>query len=67
MLSKESKSCVKKYCLKNKVSVNIVFYKGLRPFKYHIVPITAKNISDYVNSQKNLDEIIEKISDYPYR
>ena len=58
---------IKKYCFKSKVKVNLVFYKGSRSFKYHIVPITKKNISDFEYKQKNLDDIIERTKKFSYK
>jgi len=58
---------IKKYCFKNRVKVNLVFYMGSRPFKYHIVPITKKNISDFEYKQKNQDDIIERTKKLSYK
>lgn len=58
---------IKKHCFKKRVEVNLAFYKGSRPFKYHIIRITKKNIPNYENKQKNRDDIIERTKNFPYK
>jgi len=67
LFKKSQSDWIKKYCFKKKVEINLVYYKGSRPFKYTEMRITRKNISDFVNNQKNRDDIIERIKNLPYK
>jgi len=67
LFKKTQSDWIKKYCFNKRVDVNLVFYKGSRPFKYAEIKISKKNISDFVNKQKNLDDIIERTKILPYK
>ena len=67
LFKKTQSDWIKKYCFNKRVDVNLVFYKGSRPFKYSEIKISKKNISDFVNKQKNLDDIIERTKILPYK
>jgi len=67
LFKKTQSDWIKKYCFKKRVEVNLVYYKGSRPFKYCIVRIIKKNISDFVDKQKNRDDIIERTQNFSYK
>jgi len=67
LLKRTQSDWIKKYCFNKKIEVNLAFYKGSRPFKYSVVKITKKNISDFETNQKNLDDIIERAKSFSYK
>jgi len=67
LLKQTQHDWIKKYCLKKKIEANLSFYIGTRHFKYAVVRITKKNISSFVDNQKNRDSIIERTKSFSYK
>jgi len=66
LFKKTQSDWIQKFCFRSNIEVNIVFYKGERLFKYHIVKITNKNISEYINNKTNLDSIKDRIKKFVF-
>jgi len=67
LFKKSQSDWIMQHCFKKKIEFNLAYYKGSRPFKYAVMPITRKNISGFVNNQKNRDNIIERIKNLLYK
>ena len=67
LLMKHQSDWMKKFCLNKKIEVNLVFYKGSRPFKYSVVRITKKNIEDFVYNKNNAIDIFERTDELIYK
>ena len=64
LLMKTQAKWIKNYCMKTRVKVTLVYYKGSRPFRYHEIPLkNSKDISDYaVGTKKDILEETKKMS-----
>jgi len=53
LFKKTQSNWIKKYCFRKNLKANIVFYKGSRNFKYHVIRITKQNIIDFEDNNIN--------------
>ena len=65
LLKKNQAKFIKDYCIKKRVKATLVYYKGSRPFKYHEIELTSKNIGKFVQG-KNPD-IKDRTKQFSYK
>ena len=65
LLKKNQAKFIKDYCIKKRVKATLVYYKGSRPFKYHEIGLTSKNIGKFVQG-KNSD-IKDRTEQFSYK
>ena len=65
LLKKNQAKWIKDYCIKKRVKATLVYYKGSRPFKYHEIVLTSKNIGKFVQG-KNSD-IKDRTKQFSYK
>jgi len=53
LFKKTQSNWIKKHCFRKNLKANIVFYKGSRNFKYHVISITKQNIVDFEDNYIN--------------
>ena len=67
LLMKTQSDWIKKYCFKNNIEVNLVYYKISRSYKYYVVPISKANIRDYEDNSDNRFFIRSDIEDFSFK
>ena len=65
LLKKNQAEWIKDFCIKKRVKATLVYYKGSRPFKYHEIVLTSKNIGKFVQG-KNSD-IKDRTKQFSYK
>ena len=65
LLKKNQAEWIKDFCIKKRVKATLVYYKGSRPFKYHEIGLTSKNIGKFVQG-KNSD-IKDRTKQFSYK
>ena len=65
LLKDTQKEWIKNYCFKKGIKVTLVYYQGLRSFKYHDIKLDQKNISNFSIGTKGMD-ILQRTREFTY-